>query len=268
MFEANFYLVNVYDQSVLEINSRLKKDQKFSIDDFISTRITFTRGVKWGSLAIPKQDSEGTTYTCPQVILPNQNLPCRLNLHLAKTDRYQGILALKLAPGYMVGLGNVGPYLTHESSAVALFTSTDGGITWNETLKKPWIFSTSPYADLLVVAPYFVKTNKVLVSSDWGKSWDEVTLGDGSFKKKKPKFYVINIKPLCDNIAPPCTLFEITTRERKHPKFEYLNKIMILDLKDSSNITVCSGKLFIDNEKSDFERFYPHTPEAANCKPG
>lgn len=266
MYEANFYLVNVYDKTVLEISKRLSKDQQFNSDDFIFTKITFNRGSKWINLEPPKLDLTRTSFKCPKVDQSNKHLPCRLNLHLAKTDRYQGITALKYAPGYVVALGNVGPYLSDDEGNISVFTSSDGGITWNESLKGPWMFTASTYGDILIAAPTHEKTHKIMVSNDWGTTWDEYSFNDDSANNDLSKSFVIRIKPLCEDESSPCTMFEITSREKKNPKFEYLNKIMIIDFKDPHSIPYCKGKDVIEAASSDFEKFFPHTPDDQNCK--
>lgn len=165
------------------------------------------------------------------------------------------------APGYVCGLGSVGPHLSAEGSDMGLFTSVDGGLTWNESLKGAYLYSSTPDGGLLLAASLNSKSSDVYVSINWGMNWTAV-----QFIAKDHAVYVVDIRPACI-VLEPCTAFWITFRERKDPKFEITNRNMYVDIRNHLHIKNCTGldQASVSLGTSDFEKFRPHEP-GSDCR--
>lgn len=157
--------------------------------------------------------------------------------------------------GYICGLGSVGTHLSTSNSSMGLFTSIDGGLTWNESLKGAYIFTATEDGGLLLAAPFNSKTDSVFVSYNWGVNWTAVQI-----HPKNHAVYVVDLKSGC-MLNQPCTTFWVTFRERKNPKFEKTNRLTWIDVRKYLYLRNCTG-LGPSGLQSitDFEKFHPHEP--------
>lgn len=88
------------------------------------------------------------------------------------------------AAGIILGTGNVGQYLRYEDANT--YMSIDGGLTWIEAHKKPYIYEIGDHGGLLVMAPSTKKTKEVIFSWNEGTNWFE-------FEMAKSRIEVDNI---------------------------------------------------------------------------
>ena len=95
--------------------------------------ISHNDGSEWDKLVPPTIDSEGIKYPCTGQSLNK----CALHLH-GFTERadYRDTFSSGSATGFLIGVGNVGEFLTPmDDPSTATFLSTDGGVTWKGNQK-------------------------------------------------------------------------------------------------------------------------------------
>ncbi|CAD8114785.1 unnamed protein product [Paramecium sonneborni] len=149
------YVANTYDQ----------RDQKAK-----STVISFNGGKKWESIKAPKFDSEGNIVECGG--------ECSLHF-VGRTESYrQTIYTVDQAPGIVLGVGNVGLFITQEQNT---YMSADGGQNWIEVRKGSHVFEIADFGGIIVMAKDFEPTNEIIYSIDYGKTWKTKIIYDDLF---------------------------------------------------------------------------------------
>ncbi|CAG8706046.1 26310_t:CDS:10, partial [Dentiscutata erythropus] len=98
----------------------------------LQSKITFNDGGTWQSLTSPNLDSNNNTYDCGN--------NCYLHLH-SYTERRdpRDSFSSSSATGLMMGVGNVGEYLTNYLDGDT-FLTRDAGLTWNEIKKGAYMY--------------------------------------------------------------------------------------------------------------------------------
>jgi Sortilin, neurotensin receptor 3, len=92
------------------------------------TKISHDNGVTWNYLTPPGLDSQRRVFECGD--------SCNLHLHgLTERRDLRDQFSSAGAPGFMIGVGNVGPVLLPKSECDT-FLSNDGGRTWTEIAKE------------------------------------------------------------------------------------------------------------------------------------
>ncbi|RCK63475.1 Vacuolar protein sorting/targeting protein 10 [Candida viswanathii] len=144
----------------------------------LQTLISHNDGSEWNYLVPPPVDSEGKKYPCGGLSLSR----CALHLH-GFTERadYRDTYSSGSATGFLIGVGNVGEYLTPMESG-ATFLSTDGGVTWKEIKKGVYMWEYGDQGTILVLVDAVHETNTILYSLDDGKSWSEFKFVDSPLK--------------------------------------------------------------------------------------
>jgi hypothetical protein len=144
----------------------------------LKTKITHNDGAEWEYLRAPKKDSEGKDVSCN----PSNLEKCSLNLH-GYTERldYRDTFSSQSAIGLMIGVGNVGEYLTPYQEGNTYLTR-DGGITWQEIKKGSFMWEFGDSGSIVVIVNGKEPTNKVFYSLDEGKSWKEYQFSDDLLK--------------------------------------------------------------------------------------
>ncbi|ORX80565.1 Oligoxyloglucan reducing end-specific cellobiohydrolase [Basidiobolus meristosporus CBS 931.73] len=140
----------------------------------IQSKISFDNGGHWRYLKPPKSDSEGNSYRCSGDDIPGN---CNLHLHsVSRPHNYGKVYSSVGAPGILMGVGNVGKaLLAYEQGDT--FLSDDGGLTWREVAKGAHKYEMGDTGSLLVMVDDEAFTDKVLYSSNRGKTWKEQSLG-------------------------------------------------------------------------------------------
>ncbi|KAF8468863.1 hypothetical protein BDZ91DRAFT_847692 [Kalaharituber pfeilii] len=158
-------IVNVV-MNVDETNKGAKKKLK--------SMITHNDGGAWSYLSPPEKDAEGKGYGCDIKDLDK----CSLNLH-GYTERKdpRDTFSSGSAIGLMIGVGNVGEYLTGKSDGNTYLTR-DGGITWKEIKKGSYMWEYGDQGSIIVIVDENEPTDKVYYSLDEGGHWQEFKFGD------------------------------------------------------------------------------------------
>jgi hypothetical protein len=139
----------------------------------LRSMITHNDGGLWKYINPPEADSDGKPYKCSGGIDK-----CSLNLHhyTERTDP-RHTFSSSSAIGLMMGVGNVGDSLTGYKDGDT-FLTTDGGLTWKEVRKGPYLWEYGDQGSIIVIVDRLQPTNKVLYTLDEGKSWQEYKFGD------------------------------------------------------------------------------------------
>ncbi|CAG8482587.1 1616_t:CDS:10 [Racocetra persica] len=129
----------------------------------LQSRITFNDGGTWRKLTPPTKDSEGEPY--------NNCIGCTLHLH-SYTERRdpRDTFSSSSAVGLMIGVGNVGDYLSPYSDGDT-FLTRDGGVTWTEVKKGAYMYGFGAQGSILVLVDDEAPTNHIFYSFNEGKTW-------------------------------------------------------------------------------------------------
>lgn len=141
----------------------------FSTDRQLQTRITFDDGSKWHPLAPPKKDAKGKDLDCDK-------RDCALHLHSVTSAHNSGRVFSSSAPGFVMGVGNVGSSLKPYEEGDT-FLSTDSGLTWRMVDFGSNLYEFGDQGNLLVMADDQEPTDVAQYSFDHGKTWHELDLG-------------------------------------------------------------------------------------------
>ncbi|TAQ85300.1 hypothetical protein B7494_g6368 [Chlorociboria aeruginascens] len=132
----------------------------------LKTMITHNDGAEWDYLKPPAKDADGKNFGCK-----GSADKCSLNIH-GYTERADKThtFSSRSAIGLMIGVGNVGEYLTAYKDADTFMTS-DGGLTWKPVKKGPYMWEFGDQGSIVVVVKEEEPTNEVYYSLDEGDSW-------------------------------------------------------------------------------------------------
>ncbi|CAG8518000.1 12256_t:CDS:10 [Gigaspora margarita] len=148
------------------------------------SRITFNDGSTWKPLTIPERDSDHKPYYCKG--------DCSLHLH-GYTERrnHRDAFSSSSAVGLVMGVGNVGNYLTPYSDGDT-FLTRDAGKTWIEVRKGAHLYEFGDQGSILVMVDDEEPTDRFLYSFNEGGSWQEYDLTQS---KERVKVYDITAYP-------------------------------------------------------------------------
>ncbi|KAI9596915.1 hypothetical protein BDF19DRAFT_437196 [Syncephalis fuscata] len=150
---------------------------KTEANSHIKTKITFDDGGSWRFVKPPLVDEKGNAYGCGNEIRLNQ---CSLHLHSVTETRNIGrVFSAPGAPGYLMGIGNVGEFLLPYAEGDT-FASKDGGVTWQLVARGPhkWEIGDAGNLWVLVADKGGDGINKVKWSSDQGEHWHTLDLDE------------------------------------------------------------------------------------------
>lgn len=135
----------------------------------LKSRITFNDGAEWSFLQPPERDIDGNKYDCSDRTI----VGCSLNLH-GYTERidYRDTFSSGSAVGLMIGVGNVGPWLTDYKDGNTYLTR-DGGVTWKEVRKGAYMWEYGDSGSIIALVNGQDSTNTLLYSLDEGNTWEE-----------------------------------------------------------------------------------------------
>lgn len=132
----------------------------------IRTKITFNDGEKWSELKPP------SSFDC--------NFgDCYLNLHhfTERTDA-NDLFSSASAIGFMMGVGNVGAYLTTYNEGDTFLTK-DAGRTWKEVAKDAHLYEFGNRGGVILLANNEGAIDGVKYSLDHGNSFIDLRISDG-----------------------------------------------------------------------------------------
>jgi hypothetical protein len=109
----------------------------------LKTKISYDDGHSWGTLKPPLRDSKGVEYKCTE--------GCSLHLH-AFTERRdkRDTYSSPTSAGLMLGVGNVGEYLTDYNDG-RTFMSRDAGFTWIELIDDAYMYEIADSGAIVIL---------------------------------------------------------------------------------------------------------------------
>ncbi|KAK2194656.1 bifunctional Sortilin [Babesia duncani] len=212
------------------------------VEPNIRTVISFNKGAEWNYLKPPKFDSEGKPYDC-------EGTKCFLHLHgITQYKSFAPFYSVENAVGLVLATGNVGDKLSFNPLDVNTFLSRDGGLTWAEAHKGPFIYEFGDHGGLLVMAEDQRKTKDVVFSWNEGSSWFDFSLS-------KHELSVNNIV-----IEPSSSSLEFLLYGNR-------NGVGVVFHLDFSTLgqPPCKGIWSIDSASSDYETWHPSDHTGTEC---
>jgi hypothetical protein len=137
----------------------------------LASRITFDDGRTWSALRAPARDVEGESIGCDT----SDAKKCSLHLHSVTVPHNLGRVFSSPAPGFVMGVGSVGPMLRPYTECDT-FLSTDAGATWTMVNRDAHIYEFGDQGSIIVAANDEEGVDKVRYSVDLGKTWKELKL--------------------------------------------------------------------------------------------
>ncbi|KAI3402982.2 VPS10 [Candida oxycetoniae] len=140
----------------------------------LQTLVSRNDGSEWDYLVPPA----GGNYKCSGSSLSK----CALHLHgFTERQDYRDTYSSGSAIGFLIGVGNVGEYLTDYDEA-STFLSIDGGVTWSEVKKGVYMWEYGDQGTILVLVNANDETDTLLYSLNEGKSWNEYKFSDNKVR--------------------------------------------------------------------------------------
>ncbi|CAG8513439.1 13693_t:CDS:10 [Funneliformis mosseae] len=151
-------------------------------------------GSIWSFLKRPKVDSDDNRYECDTDENENDTEGrCALHLHSFTERRNPSdSFSSSSAVGLMMGVGNVGEYLTSYFDGDT-FLTRDAGVTWTEIKKGAYMYEFGDQGGILVLVDDERETDRVIYSLNEGDSWQEYKFLKN--KEKPIRIIDIDIKP-------------------------------------------------------------------------
>lgn len=137
----------------------------------LRSRITYDDGSSWKRLEPPTHDAVGNAIGCD--VSDEEN--CSLHLHSVTDSHNIGRIFSSPAPGLVMGVGTVGPYLKPYEECDT-FLSTDAGLTWKMVSREAHKYEFGDQGSILVVVNDEDGVNELRYSRDIGRSWNTLRL--------------------------------------------------------------------------------------------
>jgi hypothetical protein len=128
--------------------------------------ITFDDGSSWQSLRAPSDDADGRRIDCN----PSDTDRCALHLHSVTLPHNFGRVFSSPAPGFVMGVGSIGPYLKPYEECDT-FLSTDAGATWTMIRRDAHKYEFGDQGSIIVAVNDEEPTDSVSYSIDYGRNW-------------------------------------------------------------------------------------------------
>ncbi|KAM3077434.1 vacuolar protein sorting/targeting protein PEP1 [Clarireedia jacksonii] len=145
----------------------------------LKTMITHNDGAEWDYIKPPPDGADGKKFGCSGALDK-----CSLNIHgfTERSDKSH-TFSSSAAVGLMLGVGNVGQYLTSKDDADT-FMSSDGGVNWKFVKKGSYMWRFGDQGSILVIVKEDAETNIVYYSLNEGDTWIEYKFSDAQMKVK------------------------------------------------------------------------------------
>ena len=133
----------------------------------LKTLITHNDGAEWSLIHAPDEDAEGNSFDCDVKEVEK----CSLHLH-GYTERKdpRDTFSSPSAVGLMMGVGNVGEYLTRKADGDT-FITRDGGIEWHAVKKGSYMWEYGDQGSIIVIVEEGAATDVIYYTLDEGASW-------------------------------------------------------------------------------------------------
>ena len=160
--------------AMVNIVENVKDEDKSGKKKLLKTLITHNDGAEWAPLAPPQKDADDKPFECDT----SNPQGCSLHLH-GYTERRdpRSTFSSPSAIGLMMGVGNVGAYLTRKEDADTFITS-DGGISWRAVMKGNYMWEYGDQGSIVVIVKDRALTKEVLYSRDEGATWNAYEFSD------------------------------------------------------------------------------------------
>ena len=115
------FLANVYDDVVINKTKGEYSGNSQELDEFKRTVVSFDQGGTWETLQAPKFNSMGDNIEC------EKEEGCRLHLYSGRNRQFTPIHLTKNSMGIVLGVGNVGRYLSfRRMRSIPISRETEG----------------------------------------------------------------------------------------------------------------------------------------------
>ncbi|PQE11556.1 vacuolar sorting targeting PEP1 protein [Rutstroemia sp. NJR-2017a WRK4] len=144
----------------------------------LKTMITHNDGAEWDYIKPPANGgADGKKFGCSGGLDK-----CSLNIHgyTERSDKSH-TFSSRAAIGLMMGVGNVGQYLTEYDKADTFMTS-DGGINWKFVKQGTYMWKFGDQGSIVVIVKEDAETKVVYYSLNEGKTWIEYQFSDSNMK--------------------------------------------------------------------------------------
>ncbi|CAK9436874.1 uncharacterized protein LODBEIA_P13960 [Lodderomyces beijingensis] len=208
----------------------------------LQTLVSRNDGGEWEYLTPPVTNSKGERYKCTGSSLAK----CALHLH-GFTERadYRDTFASGSAIGFLMGVGNVGEYLTSYDEA-STFLSIDGGVTWKEVKQGKYQWEYGDQGTILVLVDAKDATDSITYSLDEGKTWQDYKFADAKVK-------VLDLATVPTDTSRKFLIFAANPRDARDTLSYSI---------DFTNIHPRQCQLDLDNpERDDYEFWTPYHPQ-------
>ncbi|MCJ1297587.1 vacuolar protein sorting/targeting protein PEP1 [Hypocenomyce scalaris] len=144
----------------------------------LKTMITHNDGAEWALLHAPDKDAEGNDVACDNGDLQK----CSLHLH-GYTERKdpRDTFSSPSAVGLMMGVGNVGEYLTRKADGDT-FITRDGGVVWHAVKKGNYMWEYGDQGSIIVIVEEETATDVIFYTLDEGVTWVEYKFADSKMQ--------------------------------------------------------------------------------------
>ncbi|KAI5121770.1 hypothetical protein M0805_009581 [Coniferiporia weirii] len=137
----------------------------------LQSRITFDDGSTWNRLTPPERDATGESIGCD----PSDAAKCSLHLHSVTAPHNFGRIFSSPAPGLVLAVGSVGPYLKPYEDCDT-FLSTDAGLRWTMVRKEAHKYEFGDKGSIMVLVQDEDGVDEVQYSSNLGRTWNTLKL--------------------------------------------------------------------------------------------
>ncbi|KAJ3107690.1 vacuolar protein sorting/targeting protein PEP1 [Phlyctochytrium bullatum] len=246
---VDFERIQVSRFSGMILANVVTNPQEQKEDKKLATMLSMDDGARWSLLRPPQKDADGNDWKCK--VSDKGTKDCALHLHSVTTAPNIGrVFSTNAAPGLLMGVGSVGPYLLPWDSCHT-FLSSDGGKTWITTASGPHMYETGDMGSIVVLVPSNGPTDYIMYSTKRGasSSYKKVEVKPKGVKKWKAR--LTDIDP--DSTSSKMIVF-LTDAEDVSKNF-----VAHIDL---------SGAQSRQCESGDFEEWSPQVDGKPECVMG
>ncbi|CAI2174094.1 5724_t:CDS:10 [Funneliformis geosporum] len=182
-----------YDRGYVDFE-KMQGIRGIALANIVSNVNEVIMGSIWSFLKRPDVDSDGNTYECDTDANKNDTEGrCSLHLHSFTERRNPSdSFSSSSAVGLMMGVGNVGDYLTPYLDGDT-FLTRDAGVTWKEIKKGAYMYEFGDQGGILVLVDDERETDRVFYSLNEGYSWQEYKFLKSN--EQPIRIFDIEIKP-------------------------------------------------------------------------
>ena len=146
----------------------------------LKTMITHNDGAEWAPIRAPLNDADGKAFECDVESTGH----CSLHLH-GYTERGdpRDTFSSPSAVGLMMGVGNVGEYLSRKGDDdTQTFITRDGGVEWRAVMKGDYMWEYGDQGSIIVIVEEKKATDVVFYTLDEGDTWRQYKFTDSQME--------------------------------------------------------------------------------------